>query len=139
MRGYEKSQAAIEKFKINSKPFSPSPEFEDKPIPVQEVIKPLSTPVATGNLRPFEETQELTIPQFPEQPSWTSNWNSEFGLKLNPPTTSKKVIFEGPIFDATSRIKVNPIGTGSSLFHQFVGQSTFPEVTFLTASFGSRS
>ena len=75
----------------------------------------------TGDLKPFEETvtQEVRIPLFPEFPTWATNWNSDFGLKLTTPPT-KKLVFDGIgtspkmskklSFEPSSRIKVNPLG-----------------------------
>ena len=61
----------------------------------------------------------MRIPLFPEFPSWASNWNFDFGLKLTTPPT-KKLVFDGTgaspklqkkiSFEPSSRIKVNPLG-----------------------------
>ena len=125
MRGYGKTIEAFKNRENSSKPFKPSPDFEDRPIrhinAAHERIQPTSKIIGiiTGKLEPFEETQEgITIPVFPEQLSWATNWNSNFGLKITtPPTVSKKVDFDPVIlspqkrvFSANSRIKVNPIG-----------------------------
>ena len=125
MRGYGKTIEAFKNRENSSKPFKPSPDFEDRPIrhinAAHERIQPTSKIIGiiTGKLEPFEETQEgITIPVFPEQLSWATNWNSNFGMKITtPPTASKKVTFNPVIspkikrdFSANSRIKVNPIG-----------------------------
>lgn len=82
------------------KPFTPNPEFSDEPITQK------APEIGTETWKSFE-TGEVFIPEFPEQPSWTSNFHSDFGQKLEVSTskiTEKQDFFRSP------SIKFNPIG-----------------------------
>ena len=104
LKGYEHTLAAFESNK--DRPFKGNPEFTYKPLEITTAPLPEVTP----SLTPFRESQEeVIIPRFPVQPSYESNFNSDFGLKL---TTPKNIKPKNIKFSTVSPLllKVNPIG-----------------------------
>lgn len=98
--GYEKSIEALSKFKEPEtletfKPFTPNPEFEDKPIVVHG-----------QDWNPHLE-HEVYIPTFPEFPSYHSNFHSDFGKKLEEKSSE---VTSSRRFTFVPAIKTNPIG-----------------------------